>query len=86
MMMMMMMMMMMGSMMMLMTMTMAMTMMASVELEEWAFSAFNDGTCKESLALLVKRRGPGSVVLPDNIKIKSLLLSSSTAINRAFTF
>ena len=77
-------MMMMGSMVMMMTMTM--TMMASVELEEWAFSAFNDGTCKESLALLVKRRGPGSVVPPDNIKIKSLLLSSSTAINRAFTF
>ena len=79
-----MMMMMMGSMMILMTMTM--TMMASVELEEWAFSAFNDGTCKESLALLVKRRGPGSVVRPDNNKIKPLLLSSSTAINRAFTF
>ena len=42
-----------------------------LDVEEWAFSAFNDGTCKESL-VLVKRRRPGP---PDNIKTKSLSLS-----------
>ena len=44
----------------------------ALDVEEWAFSAFNDGTCKESL-VLVKRRGLTGP--PDNIKTKSLSLS-----------
>ena len=47
----------------------------ALDLEEWPFSAVNDGTCKESL-VLVKRRGLAGP--PDNIKTKSLSLSLTT--------
>ena len=55
----------------------------ALDVEEWAFSAFNDRTCKESL-VLVKRRGPG-LGHSDNIKTKSLSLFSSSK-KTTFTF